>query len=66
MATLTVDLDEARRTEESRAKAVLAFINALCLPEGAPTAEQMEDLSRQIDEAIIRVNHDLARMESMK
>jgi len=66
MADLTVDLDEVARLAEVRAKAILDFINSVCLPPGAPTVEQMEDLSRTIDEAIIRIDHDISRMESMK
>lgn len=66
MANLTFDLDEVRKSEEARATAILHFINLVCLPPGTPTMDDMDALSRQVDEAIVRIKHDLTRMENPK
>lgn len=51
---------------DEEAIALLDAVNALCLPEGTATMDEMEAVGKQIDDAIVRVKHDLARMESMK
>jgi hypothetical protein len=59
-------LDEGARLFEARAKAILDFINSVCLPEGTMTIEEIEDLDEQVSAALIRIDHDLTKMEALK
>jgi hypothetical protein len=66
MVTMTIDLDAIRKSDEARAKAILHFINTVCLPEGAASMDDMEALSREVDDAIARIKHDMNRMENLQ
>jgi hypothetical protein len=64
LRTLTFDLDEVQKDNEARATAILQFINFVCLPEGAPTIEDIEGVDKEVDKLLIRIDHDITRMEN--